>query len=552
MKMSRGLSRRAFLGGTVAAAAGTAGAFTFWLIDFPMGSSVHVSPGDAADVNARASFEFPPGRRAEAAHLLRRAGFGGSRAEMESLAGLSREEAVDRVMDFSVADHADSVLSELGVDPWNHPDQIGRWWALRMVYSSRPMLERFTLFWHDHFATSIQKVKDPWLMLGQNQLLRSHALGSFRDLVLATAKDPAMLIWLDNRLNVKGNPNENYARELMELHTIGIGNYTETDVKEAARAFTGWGLRRREQRTFRLRAQELREAAASPDLSASQRRDIRRELRMLERDYPLEFTFSPEHQDEGIKTFLGETGPWDGEDIIDLLVQSDACADFICHKLFAHLAYEEPSEATIDQLKATYFRSGYRLQPVVREILLSPEFYSDRAYRSRIKSPAQFVAGTVRALDGQTDGFGLDSAMASQGQHLFNPPNPAGWPGGPAWINGNTIIGRSNFAAEVAAARPSGENVSPEGRQRDRASHGWIDPASLLADATEAGQVAQTLVELLLDGNVTAGDLNILVEYLHTGPGGSYQEFSLTERSIDHKVRGLIHLILASPLYELS
>lgn len=544
MANSSGLSRRQLLGSVATAlAAGSAAVVLPSLVEDSSGATPAYHIADlAGGVGDDGGWTIPDDPRVYAAHLLRRTGFAPRSDEIDAIAGLTLAEMVDRVMDFGAADDVDEVLASLGVDPLENPQEAGRWWALRMVHSTRPMLERMTLFWHDHFATAIHKVKDPWLMLGQNELLREMALGNFRDLVLATAKDPAMLVWLDNRLNVKGSPNENYARELMELHTTGPGIYTEDDVKEAARAFTGWGLIRENQQEFRAKLQELQQQLADDTLTNGERRMLLAEIAKLERDYPLVFHFFPGQHDYGEKTFLGETGPWDGDDIIDILVKQDACADFVCRKLYSHFVGAEPTDGTMNVLKATYFDSEYELRPVVREIVLSRPFFSDEAYRARIKSPAEFVAGSARALGAETNGFGLTYAMAGLGQQLFDPPNPAGWPGGLAWINSNTVITRSNTAMAISAARGKG----------GADAYGSIDPAALIGDAEEAGEIVERLVDLLLDGNVTNADLNAMVEYLHTGAGGSYEEFDLSDKSVDEKVRGLVYLILSSPLYQLS
>jgi uncharacterized protein (DUF1800 family) len=435
-----------------------------------------------------------------------------------------------------------------------------------MVYTKRPLVERMAFFWHDHFATGFSKVKDPWLMDQHVQIFRDKGLGNFRDLVLAVAQDPAMLIWLDNRLNVKGKPNENYARELMELHTVGIGNYTEDDIKEAARAFTGWGLARRDQAEYRRQLAAIQQKLGQPGLSAEERRALQRQRQLLERDYPLEFRFNPRQHDYGNKTVMGHTGQFDGTDIIDMLVSQDACAEFIARKLFHYFVYDHPDgdvcslvcdprrgsaedeaeESLIAHLKSVYFESGHEVAPMVRALFTSDVFYSDRAYRALVRSPVEFVVSAARVMEAHTDGRLLATVTRQMGQAVFDPPDPAGWPRGAAWVNGNAIIGRANFANALASARQS-----PAGR---RPPANFIQPEKFLSGSniTEAGHVVDLFAELLMDGNISAADRNILIEYLHTADDGGYELFTLNDASVDKKVRGLIYLMLSSPLYQLS
>ena len=289
-------------------------------------------------------------------------------------------------------------------------------WLYRMIFTPHPLRERMTLFWHNHFATSDAKVQNPLLMQRQNDLLRSQALGDFRALVSAIGKDPAMLIWLDSTINRKAKPNENYAREVMELFTLGRGHYTEKDIQEAARAFTGW---------------------------------------FVVRD---EFQEVPRQHDGGPKTVLGQTGNFDGDDIPGILLEQPACAEFICRKLFRHFVSETdtPSDALIAPLAAAFRDSGYQIQEPVEMILRSNLFFDPSVRRRRVKRPVEFAVGTIRALEivnPTVATAALAESCARMGQSLFAPPSVAGWDGGPGWINSTAMLARANLALGLLSGR---------------------------------------------------------------------------------------------------
>jgi hypothetical protein len=280
-------------------------------------------------------------------------------------------------------------------------------WLYRMVYTPYPLRERMTLFWHDHFATSIEKVGDPNLMRQQNDLLRRLALGSFAELLRSMARDPAMLVWLDATSNKKTHPNENYAREVMELFTLGRGQYTETDIREAARAFTG---------TFVVRGR---------------------------------YRHDPREFDEGEKTILGHTGHHDGDAVAQILLDQPSCARFLARKLFALFIsdVDAPSDALIEPIAAAYRESSYDSMVPVEMILRSRLFFDPVMRRRRVKSPVELSVGTIRALEvlSPTVSTGtLAQDCAGMGQGLFVPPSVAGWDGGPVWINTTTMLARSN------------------------------------------------------------------------------------------------------------
>lgn len=349
------------------------------------------------------------------AHLLRRAGFGARPDEWKAYAKLGVAGTTEVLLHPErVPDHLGSVLADIGDEyvDFNDLGSVAKWWVYRMAHTQRPLEEKMTLFWHNHFATANYKVDSPRWMWQQNELFRTHALGNFRTLLKAVSRDPAMLIWLDGAENRKGKPNENYGRELLELFTLGIGGgYTEDDVKEAARAFTGWHYDR------------------SSDL----------------------FVFDPDKHDDGPKTFLGQTGNFNGDDIIDIVVNHPSTARFVCAKLFKYFMHDAPTPEDLKPLTQAYLGSGYEIRAVVGTMLKSPAFYSDRVVYNKIASPAEFVVTTLRTLDVPLTSVGgsVSGSLHNMGQELFNPPNVKGWPEGQAWINTMTMLTRINFAGTL-------------------------------------------------------------------------------------------------------
>jgi uncharacterized protein (DUF1800 family) len=352
------------------------------------------------------------------AHLHRRAGFAapwvvlerdlreGSSASIERLLK-GEDKAADGSPVAALDSTLDAMTAQLG--PSADLARIQAIWLYRMIFTPHPLRERMTLFWHNHFATSDAKVQNPGLMLRQNALLRSGALGDFGALVSAIGKDPAMLIWLDSTINKKAKPNENYAREVMELFTLGRGHYTEKDIQEAARAFTGW---------FVVRDQ---------------------------------FQEVPRQHDDGVKTVLTHSGQWDGDDIPGILLQQPACAEFICRKLFSHFVSETqaPSDALIAPLARAFRESHYQIKVPVAMILRSNLFFDPSIRRRRVKGPVEFAVGTIRALEivsPTVQAGALAEACSRMGQSLFAPPSVAGWDGGTRWINSTAMLARANLA----------------------------------------------------------------------------------------------------------
>jgi uncharacterized protein (DUF1800 family) len=292
-----------------------------------------------------------------------------------------------------------------------------------MLVTERPLEEKLTLFWHGHFATGENKVRDYRMMLQQNLMFRRLASGSFRDLLVGLLKDPAMLVYLDNGENVKAHPNENFGRELLELFTMGVGNYTEKDVREAARAFTGWT------------------------------NDV------------LQFKLDSAQHDSGTKTFLNRTGPHGGEDIIDIILAQPVTAEFVASKLYRFFVRDDVSPGVRAELGRTFRDSGYQLKPLLERMLMSRDFYSEPSVATQIKSPVHLVVSTYRKLALQQiptiPDFGR--MTASLGQTLFDPPNVAGWAGGRTWITPSTLLERGNLFRSVLF--PDIKNFRPPDRQ---------------------------------------------------------------------------------------
>jgi uncharacterized protein (DUF1800 family) len=275
-----------------------------------------------------------------------------------------------------------------------------------MIATPTPLTERMTLFWHNHFATSQQKVRSSQLMYRQNALLRREALGNFARLLHAMARDPAMLVWLDNAGSRRQAPNENFAREVMELFTLGEGHYTEQDVKEAARAFTGMSI---------------------------------------DRDSG-DFRWRPAFHDAGEKTVLGKTGRFDGDDVLGILLARPETAEFVTAKLWREFVSPVPDPVEVRRLAARWREAGYEIKPLVRALLLSTAFWAEDNRRSLIKSPVDLVVGTMRTY--QMRPIDLRPAVvacAALGQNVFSPPNVKGWPGGEAWIDASTLLGRKQW-----------------------------------------------------------------------------------------------------------
>ena len=365
-------------------------------------------------------------------HLMRRAGFGASRAELEARAAKGYEATVE---DLLHPENQPEVDEDIMYRYFPHleapaaPVQGQTHWVYRMITTQRPLEEKMVLFWHQLFATGNSKVDNPPELVQQIAMFRRHGLGSYRDLLVELAKNPAMIFWLDNNGNHRDAINENWGRELMELFSMGVGNYSEDDIKEASRAFTGWTI--------------------APKLP---RQPLGR--------FHWGFEFKPEDHDDGEKTFLGHTGRFNGEDIIDIIVQQPATARFLSRHLYNFFVADEPQVPSwnitpprdpqaIATLMQAYFDSHYDMRAILRVLFLS-DFFKQARF-AKVKSPAELVISTVRLAGNFTaprPGFqGLADECAYQGQELLNPPSVESWHTGQEWIDGGALVRRVNFAA---------------------------------------------------------------------------------------------------------
>jgi len=446
-----------------------------------------------------------------AAHLLERAGFGGTPEEVGRLAAMTPRQAVDALVDFEsiksdLKPFDESGIWDPGMDPFPpsraeavriarergeglgekvrpeksqrrlqpvvdkffyslaanaiETQRLGLWWANQMLTTRRPLEEKLTLFWHGHFATGENKVRDYRMMLRQNEMFRAHAAGDLRGLLVGILKDPGMLVYLDNGENIKKHPNENFGRELLELFSMGVGNYTERDVREAARAFTGWT------------------------------------------NNVLDFKFDADQHDSGEKTFLGATGPFNGEDIIEIILKQSATAEFVSAKLYRYFVRDEVSPQVRASLGRTFRESGYQIKPLLKQIFLSKDFYSAPAYATQIKSPVQLVVSTYKKLGLREvptiPDFGR--MTGGLGQSLFNPPNVAGWAGGRTWITPSTLLQRGNLFRDVLV--PNVKGFRPPDRSMSSTDQGVGERLARGMDITEATKEGDAAPNMIAESNM--------------------------------------------------
>lgn len=482
--------------------------------------------------------------RDAAAHLLGRAGFGGTPEQIDALHALGLAKAVDHLVN-----PADGAAGPPPPD-WAHPQNVRdlrrrvrqmkdepaeqrmqrramrleageniqdlrRWWLDWLGNTPAPLVEKMTLFWHGHFATSVEKVHDGYWMWRQNDTLRRRALGNFVALCKDISRDPAMMLYLDLPQSKAEHPNENWARELMELFTVGLGRYSEQDVRNSARAFTGYRI----------------------DLTDQQ------------------FRFAPRQHDAGQKTFLGHRGAFGGDDIINILAQQPACAEFIGHKIWRYFVEDDPAPAVVQAVAERMRAHDYEMRPLLREIFLSEEFYAPGVRRSQIKSPVQFLVQTARLLDTQLPGpLVTQNAMRQMGQILFAPPNVKGWDGGKAWINTSTLLFRYNFAnylingdamhANVQPGRKQGGDLGFRGHtlaaelQREPIDVSKFIPAELREKPAE---LVAHLSRRFFGQKLPAAETETFTRYLA----------SRAPDTSDETMRALLHLMLSTPNYQL-
>lgn len=425
--------------------------------------------------------------RRDAAHLVRRTRFGASWADIDATCTDGMSATIDRLLSEQVEPvefvERDETLYGLATTSGNVSD-LRAWWAHRMLYSANPLVEKMTLFWHGHFATSYAKVRSLRQMSAQNALFRRHALGNFRVLLHEIARDPAMLVWLDSNSNRRRHPNENFARELMELFALGVGNYEEQDVQQAARAFSGWHVRNGE---FWLNRMQL---------------------------------------DAGEKSVFGQKRDFDGNDIVDLCLEHTAAPKFLATKLLRFFVIPLPPDAAVDELASCIREHDYEMRPVLHTLFSSSMFFGGDARNALIKSPVELVLGTQRTLEAKVNLRESVDFMGQLGQSLFEPPTVEGWKGGRAWINSASMLGRANFATEIAMRNRLGQIADPV---KTAARLNWKEPH----DAVDY------YFELLLSRDVPAARSTI-EDY-----------FSGTTGTLGERLRGAVHLMLSLPEFQL-
>lgn len=472
----------------------------------------------------------------DASHLLRRMGFGGSPGEIDSLVQRGRDGAVDYLLNFNQIDNSE-MEALLGTsfdfsNPLDFPrfnrSQIQRWWLTRMVYSNRQFEEKMTLFWHNHFATGAAKVGE-LLIFVQNLTLRSYALDRFDVLLEKVAKDPAMLYWLDGITNVRGNPNENFARELQELFGMGISdvvtgapNYSENDVKEIARAFTGW--------KFFYSGQN------GPD------------------KFRFDFFVNPNEHDNGAKTIYGETLNFGGEDVISRVAARRSTARFLVKKFFEFFVYpltnSSADKATIEEFASIYVNRNHSIKELARSIFTSDEFFSDRARFGLVKSPVELVVSSVRMLGVsynpgpyQNNPSILGVLTTYLGQELFNPPDVSGWKLNLGWVSTATLLNRFNFADLLATSRTADATLPGLWLSHDRVKK--------YTKAT-AKKTLKKFLSVLGPLQIDSATSQVLNDYLQIDSQGNPAPFSRDDKTIDKKVRGLVHLIMCLSEFQLN
>jgi uncharacterized protein (DUF1800 family) len=358
------------------------------------------------------------------AHLYRRAGFGATRDQLEAALARGYEATVEELLNPELSPPLEEDLIYRYWPDMKEARQIDpaqSLWVYRMINTQRPLEEKMALFWHQLFATGFAKLNHAKVMSNQVAMLREFGMSNFRTLLVEISRDPAMIFWLDNHTNTKRVHNENYGRELLELFSMGIGNYSEDDVKNCARAFTGWSLK--------------------PTIPAAQPYGR----------FDWEFEFRPDLHDYSDKEFLGETGPFDGTDIIDIIIRQPATAQFLAMRLYKFFVADAPDQDTIDQLAKVVMESNYDVRSMLRWLFLSDAFRSEDAYYAKVKGPAEHVVGVMRFVEDFTyPKLGIrDIALECRymGQDLLNPPSVEGWHVGKEWIDTGILVERINFAA---------------------------------------------------------------------------------------------------------
>src|ERR1051325_3084926 len=473
-----------------------------------------------------------------AAHLLNRAGFGGRPTEIEAAVKAGLEKTVERLINFESEAEASTNPSWAKADPervkrlrdYRDADpekrkqmqraeqreqrerivELRQWWLQRMASGRRPLQEKLTLFWHGHFATSAQKVKDAYLMWRQNDIFRRNAAGNWLMMLEQVSKDPAMLIWLDQAQSRKEHPNENFAREVMELFVLGEGHYTERDVTEAARALTGWSMERGAQ----------------------------------------EFVFRPMAHDQGNKTVLGQTGNFKGEDVLRIIANQPQAARFITAKLWKFFVEDNPPDEIVNLLAGQFQAAKLEFKPILRTIFTSEAFYAPTVVRNQVKSPTQWLVSSVRLLERELPPpMMCMNAMRTLGQELFAPPNVKGWDGGLTWITTNNLLSRYNLSAFLVLGEnpmlpPPGKGKRPQRPAQRRFRPGVPTDVTKIFSEEERStkpRLVAALERRFIQGALKDRQQKALTDYLD-GQG------ALDEEDILHAIR----LVMSTPEFQLT
>jgi hypothetical protein len=475
----------------------------------------------------------------EASHLMWRAGFGMTPKELDQVASLGKSRAVASLFpppgesvdveppDLSalteIEEEALTRIREEGAPRRDSAEgreffqrfqrvnaqsvaEIAKWWIALMLKGGHPLREKMVLFWHNHFTTSVRDVKRARWIYNQQMTLRKNALGNFRQFLLDISRDTAMLEYLDNGRSRKEHPNENYARELMELFTMGEGNYTDKDVVEAARAFTGWT-----------------------------------------HDRMGNFVFRPQWHDDGEKEFLGRRGNFGGSDIVDIILEQPATARFIVRKILRWFVLPDPPEDWVDSFADVFRKNNYEIAPLMKAILESDLMYDREAYRSQIKSPVEFVLGTLRLM--KIDFPRLEllwGAMGLMGQRLLDPPSVKGWDGGKSWISSATLDVRNEFVRGLITGEIRRYRVRGEGGGRTvRLPKPPYNPTKVLSksDLSDPDRATDALVAHFLQMDLPAEKHRLLREYARQSFARESDELTAAA--------SITYLILSLPEYQL-
>ena len=492
-----------------------------------------------------------PSQYEKISHLMRRAAFGARPDEIAQKVNQGLEATVDELVNYEqipedpavpLAPQTSQGSSDITLI---NIEDVATWWLTRMLLTRRPLQERMVLFWHDHYATSFEKVNDPngaKHLYWQNQLERQHATGNFRALNKGMNRDAAMLRWLDTITSTKASPNENYARELFEIFMLGLTAYenqiyTEADVQQAARAFTGWGWQ-----LLRLDAPvsgALNGPATDPATVVPIPPDTNND------------SAAARQHDYTNKTVFGVVQNFNGDDIVDLVLdrepQRTYAARMLGEKLFEHFAYENPEDYIVDHMAAVLLRTNFNVKQALRDLFLNvKEFYSDRAMNSLVKWPAYYMISSLRLLGlRNVNPRGANNSLRNMGQWLFWPPDVFGWPGREDWITTSQTFARANWADTVCVFRATNAQLPNDNIEALRVLGG-------LTDGATPDQVVDYFTAVLVQRQLASNVRQALIDFLRKNTQGVIGTFSMTSDKTGNypKIRGLIHLLLSRPEYQ--